>query len=118
MIKVLGLLAVSVLSLPVNAATVEPYSPAPGVLCDKSICANKHGISVALTTRYVGNKQGEKLAAAGQFDTTAFTFRGGLFCDTNERLCRDDRYFGPDGKRSGKVNPHYTALLFGHADKP
>ena len=118
MIKVGILLAASVLSLSANAAMTEPHSPAPGVLCDKTVCANEHGISVALTTKYIGKKQGDKLAALGDFDTTAFTFRGGLFCDTTERLCREDRYFGPDGKHSGKVNPHYTALLFGQGEKP
>ncbi|QLO43366.1 hypothetical protein HV198_14945 [Citrobacter freundii] len=117
MIKIGSLLAVGILSLPAYAATTGPHSPVAGVLCDKYICADEHGLSVALTTKYVGKKQGDKLAAAGQFDTTAFTFQGGLFCDTTECLCRDDRYFGPDGKRSGKVNTHYTALLFGKTDK-
>ncbi|MEY7343618.1 YcgJ family protein, partial [Escherichia coli] len=27
----------------------------------------------------------------------------GVFCDVKEKLCRDDRYFGVDGKRSGKI---------------
>ncbi|WP_212023959.1 YcgJ family protein [Citrobacter portucalensis] len=118
MIKVGTLLALSILSLSAYAATTGLNSPAPGVLCDKTICADEHGLSVALTTKYLGKQQAEILAAAGQFDTSAFTFRGGLFCDTNERLCRDDRYFGTDGKRSGKINTHYTALLFGRVDKP
>lgn len=117
MLKMGCLLVVSLLSLPIHAAANGPFSPAPGVLCDKTVCADEHGLSVALTTKYIGPKQGEKMAAAGEFDTTAFTFRGGVFCDTRERLCRDDRYFGPDGKRSGKINPHYTALLFGQAKK-
>lgn len=112
-----SLLAASILSLPVNAAMTEPCSPASGVLCDNAMCADEQGLTVALTTKYIGQTQGEKLAAAGQFDTMDFTFSGGLFCDTSERLCRDDRYFGADGKRGGKVNPHFTTLLFGETDK-
>lgn len=117
MIKASILLALSILPLSAFATVTGPSNPAPGVLCDKTICADEHGVSVALTTKYLGQKQGNKLTAAGKFDTSAFTFRGGLFCDTTERLCRDDRYFGTDGKRSGKINTHYTALLFGQADK-
>ncbi|STB68501.1 Fels-1 Prophage Protein-like [Citrobacter freundii] len=117
MIKAGTLLALSILSLSTHAATTGPTSPAPGVLCDKTICADEHGLSVALTTKYLGQEQGNKLAASGQFDTTVFTFHSGLFCDTTGRLCRDDRYFGTDGKRSGKINHHYTAVLFGQADK-
>lgn len=74
MIKIGSLLAVGILSLPAYAATTGPHSPVAGVLCDKYICADEHGLSVALTTKYVGKKQGDKLAAAGQFDTTSFTF--------------------------------------------
>lgn len=95
------------------AAVHHPYSPHPGVLCDAYICADSTGISQALTGKYLGQGRADKLAAAGAFDTRAFTFAGGLFCDVEEKLCRDDRYFGPDGKRSGRVNHHYTALLFG-----
>ncbi|WP_079964600.1 YcgJ family protein [Salmonella enterica] len=117
MIKVNTLLLLSILPLSVFAVTTGPNSPVPGVLCDKTICADEHGVSVALTTKYLGQKQANKLAAAGKFDTSTFSFQGGLFCDTTERLCRDDRYFGTDGKRSGKINIHYTELLFGVAEK-
>ena len=71
MIKVGTLLALSILSLSAYAATTGLNSPAPGVLCDKTICADEHGLSVELTTKYLGKQQGEKLAAAGQFDTSA-----------------------------------------------
>ena len=35
-----------------------------------------------------------------------------VFCDVKEKLCRDDRYFGVDGKRSGKINQTTTKMLF------
>ncbi|APR29583.1 hypothetical protein BTW28_00545 [Citrobacter freundii] len=110
------LLALSVLPLTAYAATIGPGSPAPGVLCDKTLCADEHGLSLALTTKYPGKRQGGRQAAAGEFDSTAFTFRGDSFGDTTERQYRNDRYFAPDGKRSGKVNTRYTVLLFGQKD--
>ena len=57
MIKVGTLLALSILSLSAYAATTGLNSPAPGVLCDKTICADEHGLSVALTTKYLGKQQ-------------------------------------------------------------
>ena len=35
----------------------------------------------------------------------------GVVCDPY-KLCRDDRYFGVDGKRSGKINQTTTKMLF------
>ncbi|ESE21813.1 Fels-1 Prophage Protein-like protein, partial [Escherichia coli 910096-2] len=29
-----------------------------------------------------------------------------------EKLCRDDRYFGVNGKRNGKINQTTTKMLF------
>ncbi|VDY65372.1 Fels-1 Prophage Protein-like [Shimwellia blattae] len=61
------------------AAVHHPYSPHPGVLCDAYICADSTGISQALTGKYLGQGRADKLAAAGAFDTRAFTFAGGVF---------------------------------------
>ncbi|EKH0144839.1 hypothetical protein O4N03_004283, partial [Shigella flexneri] len=46
------------------------------------------------------------------YDPSEFTFVNGVFCDVKEKLCRDDRYFGVDGKRSGKINQTTTKMLF------
>lgn len=70
-------------------------------------------ISVRLTARYIGERQAKNLEILGRADLMAFTFDGGVFCDTREKLCRDDKYFGTDGKRSGKINNHFTEILFG-----
>jgi len=88
-------------------------SPAPGVLCDPYLCANDQGISRELTARHLGEKAAARLFSQGEFDRTEFTLANGVFCDTKERLCRKDRYFGADGKRSGEVSEQYTQLLFG-----
>ncbi|RIG60776.1 hypothetical protein CUA59_23310, partial [Shigella flexneri] len=55
--------------------------------------------------------QGASLSLQG-YDPSEFTFANGVFCDVKEKLCRDDRYFGVDGKRSGKINQTTTKMLF------
>lgn len=117
MLRVCSLLVVSALPLAVTAAGAEPYSPVPGVLCDSTFCADEHGVSVSLTRKYAGQEQGERLAAAGEYDPKTFTFRGGVFCEVRERVCREDRYFGADGQRRGQVSSRYTEMLFGGAGR-
>jgi hypothetical protein len=107
----LGLFSVGALAATPETAT--PWSPGKGVLCDKYICADASGVSIPLTEKYVGKTRADKLKAMGEFDTTAFTFATGLSCDVKEKLCRQDRYYGADGKRSGKINKYYTKVLFG-----
>lgn len=87
------------------------YSPAKGVLCDKYACADDKGLSKKLTEQYVGRKAATKLFSQGDFDVSEFTFSNGVFCDAKERLCRKDRYFEANGKRSA-VSDKYTKLLF------
>ncbi|AIJ10079.1 MULTISPECIES: YcgJ family protein [Edwardsiella] len=103
------------LALPAAAYAASPEalrSPRVGVLCDRYLCADSQGISRTLTEQYLGRAVAQGLFAQGDFDLTQFTFANGIFCDTRERLCRADRYYGPDGKHSGAVSVKYTALLF------
>lgn len=88
-------------------------SPAPGVLCDPYMCANDKGISRSLTERHIGRRAAARLFSQGDFSRTEFTFANGVFCDVNGRICRMNRYFDANGKRSGAVSKKYTALLFG-----
>ena len=88
-------------------------SPRHGVLCDRYMCADDKGVSRELTARYLGEKAAAKLFSQGKFDLTEFTFANGIFCDVKERLCREDRFYGTDGKHSGALSKKYTALLFG-----
>ena len=76
-------------------------SPACGVVCDPYICV-----------KYLGEKAAENLQSLQGYDPSEFTFANGVFCDVKEKLCRDDRYFGVDGKRSGKINQTTTKMLF------
>lgn len=112
--KILVALALSLCSTSAFAMVkVEPKSPAVGVVCDIYICADSKGISIELTQKFLGKTASEHLSKQGDFDRSEFTFANGVFCDSKERLCRKDRYFGLDGKRSGVVDEHYTELLFG-----
>ncbi|WP_317986748.1 YcgJ family protein [Comamonas odontotermitis] len=89
-------------------------SPAPGVLCDRYVCANDKGISRDLTEKYLGKKAAaNEVLTSSDVDLTEFTFANGLFCDVKERLCREDRYYSANGQRSGAVSKKYTKLLFG-----
>ncbi|KQW60508.1 MULTISPECIES: YcgJ family protein [unclassified Ensifer] len=93
-------------------ATIQ--SPASGVLCDRYVCANEKGISHELTKKYLGKKAAaNKLFTTSDVDLTEFTFANGIFCDAKERLCREDRYYGANGQRSGTVSKKYTKALFG-----
>lgn len=87
-------------------------SPACGVVCDPYICVSSDGISPELTRKYLGEKAAENLQSLQGYDPSEFTFSNGVFCDVKEKLCRDDRYFGVDGKRSGKINQTTTKMLF------
>lgn len=102
-------------ALPAHAAQgASVRSPAPGVLCDRYVCANDQGISRELTRKYLGKKAAaSEVFTAGGVDTTEFTFANGVFCDVKERLCRVDRYYGANGQRFGAVARKYTKLLFG-----
>lgn len=109
----LGLL-LAVSAIPTHAGQRAVLrSPEPGVLCDRYLCANDKGISRKLTETYLGKKAASKLFAQGDFDLTEFTFANGIFCDVKARLCREDRYYGTNGERSGVVSKKYTELLLG-----
>ena len=70
------------------------------------------GISPELTRKYLGEKAADNLQSVEGYDPSQFTFSNGVFCDVKEKLCRDDRYFGMDGQRSGKINQTTTKMLF------
>lgn len=92
----------------------ELRAPASGVICDRYVCANDKGISRELTEKYLGKKAAAaEVFTSSDVDLTEFTFSNGIFCDVKERLCREDRYYGANGQRSGAVSTKYTKLLFG-----
>lgn len=113
----LGALAVALCLAAGTAQAQGPgkvRSPAPGVLCDAYVCANAGGLSRALTAKYLGPQAAaQPVFTQAGVNLGAFTLANGVFCDVKERLCRTDRYFGPDGKHSGAVSKRYTRLLFG-----
>ncbi|OZI78022.1 YcgJ family protein [Bordetella genomosp. 12] len=109
----LRIMALALAATTAQAAPAQPLrTPQAGVLCDRHFCADKQGLSAALTEKYLGERAAARLRAQGDFDHHAFTYENGVFCDTRERLCRENRYFGSDGQRSGAVEPIFTRLLF------
>lgn len=108
----LCLIVGSACSLAQAAGHNKLHLPTKGVVCDTYFCADATGISDPLTAKYLGTKKGQQLTAQGEFDRTAFTFANGVHCDTKEKVCRKDRYFGADGKPSGAIDKTTTQLLF------
>ena len=104
-----SLLALSAASFAKTAPALK--TPVKGVVCDKYVCADKTGISKALTAKYLGKSKAQKAFSQGSFDTTQFTFANGVFCDTKTQLCHVDRYYDGNGKHSA-VEPKTTQLLF------
>ncbi|EPE8324117.1 YcgJ family protein [Escherichia albertii] len=49
----------------------------------------------------------------GEYNPEEFTFLNGIFCNVKGNLCRNDRYFCADGRRSGEINNNSTMILFG-----
>lgn len=85
--------------------------PERNVLCDQYFCANAQGISQALTEKYLGEGQANRIFSQGAFNLKQFTFANGVFCDTQEQMCYADRYFDSDGRRSQKAL-NYSKALF------
>lgn len=94
-----------------TATHAKLNSPQPGILCDQYACADENGLSADLTGNYLDQSKARKISAG---DNSQFTFSDGTFCDTNERKCYVDRYFGSNGQRSA-VNSYATQRLFGNA---
>ena len=79
-----------------------------GVVCDPYICVSSDGISPELT-EISRRKNAETLQSLQGYDPE-FTFSN-VFCDVKEKLCRDDRYFGVDGKRWKNQSNHHKMLF-------
>ena len=93
----------------------DVYSPSSGIVCDKKaqFCADDHGISLAYTKEYLGEKAEAAMLArikeAGgpaNYDMTWFGFSNGVDCKTNDRVCHVS-------KHSDKVDKSHTKALFG-----
>lgn len=92
-------------------------NPAKGVLCDPYFCADRNGVSTALTRKYLSKKRAKALNSQGTFDKSAFTFSNGVFCDTKEHKCHADRYFSDCNRGSSRCKrspaaEKETRLLF------
>lgn len=90
------------------------YSPAQGVLCDRtsSFCADEYGIAVGHTQVYLGKNAEQRLMATihsageGNFDFTSFTFSNGVHRETLARKCTVS-------KHNNQIDEAHTQSLFG-----
>ncbi|MFY0033370.1 YcgJ family protein, partial [Acinetobacter baumannii] len=77
-----------------------------GALCISNLCATKP----SLTNQYLGAKKAKQAFSQGDFDTSAFTFSNGVFCDTTTKLCHVNKFF-ENGHRS-RVDKKMTDKIF------
>lgn len=112
--SVAAFLVMSTMPPALAKSPAKVQSPAPGVICDRYVCANDKGISRELTQKYLGKKAAaNEVFTSRHVDPSEFTLANGIFCDVKERLCREDRYYGENGQRAGAVSKKYTKMLFG-----
>lgn len=92
------------------------FAPTTGVMCDKkaNFCVDDQGISMGLTTQYLGGKAQKKLQKSlgdgAGVSLGEYTLSNGAHCDSKEKQCYTDRYY-PRSK--DKQEPKLTAQIFG-----
>ena len=102
------------LSVSTFAATI--FSPSKGIVCDKkaNFCVDDQGISIGLTTQYLGNEAQEKLAKVIgdgiNVNLWDYTLSNGVHCDSHEKKCYTDRYYP---RTKDKDEPKLTEKIFG-----
>ena len=91
--------------------TANVYSPDDGIICDKKsqFCADSQGISLGWTKEYLGARAAKVWTKriTRNFDTTVFTMSNGLYCDTNEKICKKSKW-------DDRPNSHWTRIMFGY----
>ncbi|CAI1867703.1 Fels-1 Prophage Protein-like [Serratia quinivorans] len=92
------------------------FSPTKGVVCDKksNFCVDEQGISMGLTTQYLGSKAQEKLQKSlgdgAGVSLGEYTLSNGVHCDSKEKQCYTDRYYP---RKKDKQEPKLTTKIFG-----
>jgi hypothetical protein len=112
----LTLLSLCLFPVPSRATALKGavYSPKAGVLCDKKagFCADREGISMALTKLYLGEPAEQKMMAEinkvglDDFDATRFVLTDGVACNCKAKQCTVSKY-------DAKVDAAHTQALFG-----
>lgn len=92
------------------------FFPANGVICDKesNFCADTQGISIDLTTQYLGSQAREKLLKvlgdSANVNLDEYTLSNGIHCISRERQCYSDRYYP---RTLAKRESRFTNKIFG-----
>ncbi|WP_367317238.1 YcgJ family protein [Yersinia sp. 22-579] len=104
------------LSLSPPTLAMSIFSPSDGVICDKAsnFCADRHGISIALTVKYLGSQAQERLLKVLGESTDGnlweYTLSNGVHCDSHEKQCYSDRYYP---RTKAKQESKFTNKIFG-----
>ena len=88
-------------------------SPEKGVLCDQYFCADRHGISGGLTTKYLGAAVTQAMMVHSTFNPKSFIFSNGIACEIEEQRCYEAQYRDTQRGKRNRVSLAYTTLLFG-----
>jgi len=93
-----------------NSRKGSVYFPERGIVCDKKsgFCADREGISLGFTQEYLGEAAANKfdrLITEHHMDTSSYTLSNGIYCDSGERRCYNNKW-------KEKINGHYTKMLF------
>ncbi|MBU9839036.1 hypothetical protein J1780_03580 [Rahnella aceris] len=110
------ILTAALLSGPSVASAAGVFLPSAGVVCDTAghFCADREGISMGLTTQYLGKSAQETLARAvgkgAEVQLWEYTLSNGVHCDAHERQCYTDRYYP---RTAEKYDTRFTQHLYG-----
>ncbi|MCU6244220.1 YcgJ family protein [Enterobacter asburiae] len=106
------------LGMSASALAEDIYSPASGVVCDKKsgYCVDDEGISMGLTSKYLGeqaySKLDKTLGNGTDIKLGEYTLSNGVHCDSEAKQCYKDRFYPrtPDKKENT-----LTQQIFGMA---
>lgn len=109
-------LTAALLCGPSAAMASGVFLPAAGVVCDIKghFCADREGISMGLTTRFLHKDAQERLSRTlgegADVHLWEYTLSNGVHCDAHERQCYTDRYYP---RTADKYETKITQHLYG-----
>lgn len=92
-------LTAALLGVSTSIFAAAVFSPSRGVVCDtkSNFCVDSQGISMNLTTQYLGHRKQKKLAKmigdGIDVNLWEYTFSNGVYCDSHEKKCYSDRFY-------------------------
>ncbi|CAI1853717.1 Fels-1 Prophage Protein-like [Serratia quinivorans] len=110
-------LMIVLLGLSTSTFAAAVFSPNKGVVCDKvsNFCVDNQGISMGLTTKYLGRQAQKKLTMiigdSINVNLWEYTLSNGVHCDSHKKQCYSDRYYP---RTKDKNESTWTPQIFGN----